>query len=342
MSKELTRVNVNLPVKTVSNFRQFVDQPAIQRLLAEAATKHLTPARLLSMVGVAISRTPRLALCTPLSILNGCLDAAQAGCVTIGGANARGYLVPYKNGRLSREAGQDVFEAQFQLSYLGMCDQARRSGEIAFVEAFPVFEGDEFSYRYGSNDPPNLVPSSDPRAVRTKDTLRFVYAIARYRTHTIPQFRVLGIGEIEEHRNRSRSANDGPWVTDYVAMALKTAIRVLCKWLPQTPEMLAQESREVETEFNRMPVSMSHIPQAMIGEERIDAETGEVLPTDLPGQAGGAKTAFGFKKGKKPTEEATEQPPADSGVPSEAEQAAIREREAEEAGVSDEPQSAPE
>jgi len=32
-------------------------------------------------------------------------------------------------------------------------------------------------------------------------------------------------------------------------MALKTAVRVLCKWLPQSPEMLDQMSKEDEREF---------------------------------------------------------------------------------------------
>ena len=302
-------INMNLPVRTVNTFSQFVNQPKIRLMLEKAATKHLTIDRLLSMVSVAISRTPKLALCTPLSLLNGCLDAALNGCVTIGGPNARGYLVPYKNGRLTREAqeagliarDEGVFEAQYQDSYLGMCDKARRSEEVAFVDGFAVYEGDTFDYDQGFNSKLVHKSSPDPKAIRTKATLRYVYAIARYRTHDLPQFRVLGMAEVEEHRARSRAKDDGPWVTDYIPMAIKTAVRVLCKWLPQTPEMLEQEAKEVERDFVFGPTTLM-LPSDAAGApgdraqaladrlgagpgttgEVIDEVTGEVTPAPEP------------------------------------------------------------
>jgi recombination protein RecT len=231
------------------------------------------------MVTIAISRTPRLRECTPLSLLQGCLDAALCGCVSIGGPGARGYLIPYKNGQLSRQAGCTVYEAQFQSSYLGLCDMARRSKEIAFIDAFPVFRGDRFEYSQGFESKLVHVPNPDPKADRSKDALIYVYAIARYRAHSLPQFRVLTMAEVEEHRARSRAANDGPWVTDYIPMALKTAVRVLAKWLPQTPEMQDQLSREADVEF--VDANVVELPDLEPGESRTenlaDRLTGEVI-----------------------------------------------------------------
>jgi len=286
-------IDVNLPVKSVNNFTEFMKQPAMQAMLKQALVKHLTYERLMSMVTVSISRTPRLRECTPLSLLQGCLDAALCGCVSIGGANARGYLIPYKNGHLSKQAQCDVYEAQFQSSYLGLCDMARRSKEIAFIDAFPVFKSERFEYSQGVESKLVHVPNADPRADRSKAALVYVYAIARYRAHPLPQFRILTIAEVEEHRARSRAANDGPWVTDYIAMALKTAVRVLAKWLPQTPEMQDQLSKESTVEFMDVQV----LPDLEPGESRtekladrltgngapvsgevIDPATGEVLP----------------------------------------------------------------
>src|SRR5690606_42082436 len=42
----------------------------------------------------------------------------------------------------------------------------------------------------------------------------------------------LPIHEIEEHRTRSKAANNGPWVTDYTEMCKKTVVRSGWKWLP--------------------------------------------------------------------------------------------------------------
>jgi len=296
---KVQHIDVNLPVKSVNTFKHFMAQPAMQEMLKKALVKHLTYDRLISMVTVAISRTPKLRECTPMSLLQGCLDAALAGCVSIGGPGARGYLIPYKNGRLSREMRQDIYEAQFQSSYLGICDLARRSKEIAFIDAFPVFKSDRFEYSQGFESKLVHVPDSDPKADRSKKALVYVYAIARYRQHALPQFRVLTIAEIEEHRARSRAANDGPWVTDYIAMALKTAVWVLGKWLPQTPEMQDQLAKESSVEF--VDARVVELPDLDVGESRtssladrlatngkpaqgevIDPDTGEVLPAEAP------------------------------------------------------------
>jgi recombination protein RecT len=46
------------------------------------------------------------------------------------------------------------------------------------------------------------------------------------------EFEVLSVAEVEAIRARSRAAKGGPWVTDWDAMARKTAVRQLAKWLP--------------------------------------------------------------------------------------------------------------
>jgi recombination protein RecT len=251
------RIDPNMPVGTVNNFERFMSNPKIVGLIEKAIANGLKPERLLSMVSVALSRSPKLLQCTPLSLFQSSVDAALCGCVTIGGTNARGYMVPYKNGKLSDAASKaagraiEVCEAQFQTSYLGMCDMARRSKEVATVEAFTVYDGDTFDYDQGLVAKLIHKPSNDPGQIRNRTTLRYVYALARYRGEPpITQFRVLTIAECEEHRQRSKAKDSGPWVTDYVPMCLKTAVRVLCKWLPQSPEMLEQQAHEDDMDVN--------------------------------------------------------------------------------------------
>jgi recombinational DNA repair protein RecT len=52
-----------------------------------------------------------------------------------------------------------------------------------------------------------------------------------------PEFRFMWKHEVDLIRSRSRAKDSGPWVTDYEAMAWKTVIRRLCKYLPRTVEL---------------------------------------------------------------------------------------------------------
>ena len=50
------------------------------------------------------------------------------------------YLVPFKNNKLTREKGYDVFEAQFQIGYKGFIQLALRTGEYRKINAMPIFK----------------------------------------------------------------------------------------------------------------------------------------------------------------------------------------------------------
>ena len=58
---------------------------------------------------------------------------------------------------------------------------------------------------------------------------------------------VLDRGEVDARRGRSRASSSGPCVTDYKAMALKTAVLALRNWIPfdgPTRSIIAQLDRE--------------------------------------------------------------------------------------------------
>src|SRR5690606_21449268 len=91
-------------------------------------------------------------------------------------------------------------------------------------------EGDEFVYEYGLR--PQLVHRPDPTG---QGEMTHVYAIAWLRDAD-PIFEVMTREEVERIRKRSKAADNGPWVTDYEAMARKTVVKRLCKYLPLSPE----------------------------------------------------------------------------------------------------------
>lgn len=250
-TKGLAKYNPDTVAGELSTVRALVTDSGFVAAVKQLAPRHLPAERLVRMVVAAASRNPRLLDCTKGSLLKSAIEASILG-LDCSGLLGRGYLVPYKNGHLSQRAGRDVYEAQFQAGYLGLCDLARRSGEITSVRAKAVFEGDEFSYEEGLQ--PSLTHKpSDSDIVHDKTTLRYVYAIAWHKDGGQPDFVVMRFAEVERHRLISKAANGNFWTKHYVAMALKTVARQLCKWLPQSPELSDQLQREYESESDPYP-----------------------------------------------------------------------------------------
>lgn len=189
--------------------------------IARALPKHVTAERMSRIALTALRTNPKLGDCTPGSFLGSVLSAAQLGLepnTPLGHC----YLIPYKR------------ECTLQLGYQGMLELARRSGMVRAIYAYAVRDRDEFSYELGLDPTVKHVPAKDDE--REKRPITHVYAVAKLKDGE-PVFTVMTRAQVEEIRRRSRAANDGPWVTDWEQMALKTAIRRLYKWLPKSAEI---------------------------------------------------------------------------------------------------------
>lgn len=217
---------------------------------AQVLPKHLTAERMVKIATAAITRQPLLLECTPQSLLQSVMQAAELG-LEPGSALGEGYLVPFKN-----KSGTRL--AQFIPGYRGLIALARRSGQIEDIEAHVVYQGDRFVYRKGTN----AVLEHEPKLEGEPGPLMVVYAMGWLRGSTRPHVEVLRKSDIEKIRKRSRAGSDGPWVTDYDEMARKTAVRRLVKYLPMSVEMAKAFQAEDDAELD---------------DDVIDATTGEVL-----------------------------------------------------------------
>jgi recombination protein RecT len=125
------------------------------------------------------------------------------------------------------------YEVTFILGYTGLIELARRSGSILTVNARAVYEADSFDVEYGLDERLEHKPNLD---VDDRGELRYVYSVAKY-VGGGHNFVVLSRADVEKYRQRSKASEHGPWVTDYSAMALKTAVRRLRPFLPMSIEM---------------------------------------------------------------------------------------------------------
>lgn len=208
--------------------------------IAKALPKHVNPDRMTRIALTALSATPKLAQCTPESFLGAIVQASQLG-LEVNTPLGHAYLIPFEDRKNNRTICQLI------VGYQGMIDLARRSGLVKAVYAFPVYKSDEFSWKLGLEPSITHTPSPDDH----KDAdLTHVYAVAKLEGGE-PVFTVLTRNEVEKYRRRSRAADSGPWKTDFEAMALKTAIRRLFRWLPKSAEMAHAAALDEAPELGR-------------------------------------------------------------------------------------------
>lgn len=208
---------------------------SMQAQIKAALPRHMTPERLARIVTTEIRKTPKLAECTPVSFFGAVIQCAQLG-LEPGNALGHAYILPYDKSVKTDTGWKKVPEAQLIIGYRGMIDLARRSGQIISIDARAVYEGDKFECRLGLD--PHIEHEPDWTNANRADAakLQFVYAVAKLKDGGI-QFDVMSRAEIDGIRARSKAASNGPWVTDYSAMALKTVVRRLFKFLPVSIEI---------------------------------------------------------------------------------------------------------
>lgn len=217
---------------------------------AKALVNRIDPEAFIRVAHMAMSKQPALLECTPASLLMALMEAASLGLMP-NGVLGHGYIIPYRN--------HGVMEAQFQPGYRGLIDLARRSGAVKSIVPRSVNTNDRFEIEYGLDERMVHVPNLDEPG-----ELRFVYAVAKL-TDGTDQFHVMPIKDVERIRARSRAAKNGPWVTDYEAMAWKTVIKQLIKFLPLSLEVDQAVQQDNAAEFGGdFPVFSAEPPRAAI------------------------------------------------------------------------------
>jgi len=191
--------------------------------IAKVLPKHIKSDHLLRVALTEIRKNPKLLECSSQSLLGALMLAAQLGLEP--GILGHAYLIPYYNSKTRST------EVQFQIGYKGYIDLVRRSGELQTLDVHEVCRNDTFEYEYGLT--PKLMhrPALDNRG----DPYCY-YAIAKLKDGGF-SYLVMSVQDIEKFRKRSKSPENGPWVSDYDAMAKKTVIKQLAKYLPLSTEI---------------------------------------------------------------------------------------------------------
>lgn len=208
-----------------NNLKQLLSKSKVE--IMAALPKHVTPDRMLRVAMTCARTNPELLECTPESFLGAVIQSSQLG-LEPGHSLGHAYLIPFKNNRTGTK------EVQFLPGYRGLMDLVYRAQGHPTLMPHAVYEGDKFSFCYGTK------PAIDHTPAYRQDKAKLTHA---YCVATFPdgrrEFVVMTRPEIEDIRLRSKSAssNYSPWKTDYEAMALKTVIRRIIKYLPMSIEV---------------------------------------------------------------------------------------------------------
>ena len=262
------------------DIRSLMQSDQVKNQVALALPKFLTPERMLRVCLTSVNRNPKLLECTPESLLSSVMCAAQMGIEPDG---RNGHLIPRWNGK------KGCNEATFMPDYKGLVALVRRNDNVADIYAEPVYDGDIFKITKGLHR--DLIHEVDIRADR--GVFLGAYAVIAYQNGT-HSFEFMTKQEIDGIKNRSQSANSGPWVTDYTEMAKKTVIKRLLKLADLTPEIAErvasiidadeQPTQQIEIKSANVTVSQPEQEQPRLPEPQEDQLPEPTLPPTLQEQ----------------------------------------------------------
>ena len=237
--------------KKQPSIKELLSGDAFKQQLALALPKHMTADRFSRIALTAMQRTPKLLDCTHTSLFRCLLDLSSMGLEPDG---RKAHLIPYGT------------EATLVIDYKGLLELVRNSGEVTSIRAETVCANDKFSWENG-------VIQHTVDWLKPRGEMLAVYAVATLKSGEI-QSAVMTNEEVEGIRKRSRSGNNGPWVTDPGEMRKKSVLRRLCKLLPLSAEANEHIDRDQDVILERevTPVVAAALSLPSQQEKTADAE----------------------------------------------------------------------
>ena len=218
---------------TKAELKKFLERTDVSSAIKAMAGKYLTSDRISKMILLAANRQPKLFDCTPRSFLDACMKSAELG-LDFGGATGQAYLVPFRNGPLSKKHIRTVLDCTFIPGYQGLIELCYRGGNVASIDAQLVYQKDKFSHNLGSKPFADLEMNIDEE---DRGDIRCAFASIWLKGAPHPKIEIMTKSQLLAIKNRSKAKDSGPWVTDEPEMMRKTVLRRALKYIPKTPEI---------------------------------------------------------------------------------------------------------
>lgn len=201
--------------------------------IERALPKQINVERFNRMALTYAVRRPEVLGCELKSIVVAFMQAAQLG-LEPDDVRGHAHIVPFWDSK------KRMYVATFIPGYKGLIDLAMRSKQVSLIDAHIVYDKEPHEYKAGIM--PILEHTPMPPALRGEPIA--VYAIARMKDGAV-KYVWLWQDEVMKIREKSagwRAYKEGKtkssiWIEYEEIMTLKTAIRYLAKFIPQSPEL---------------------------------------------------------------------------------------------------------
>lgn len=220
-----------------------------------------------------VQKSKNLLRCTFNSIAQAALEACSLGLLP-NSVQGLAYLVPYGD------------RCQLIPGYKGLIKLALQSPHVNSVNANCVYSTDKLEVEFGLNPKLNHVPNLvDPE----KGEFMGAYAVANMANGN-PVFEYLPKWRIDEIKNKSKAGKSGPWVSDYEAMAKKSAIKSLMKILPLEMDKIELAALKAEDGSAGYEFDLDSNDWSFVDGEEEEDTPAKRLNTKFSGQSGESKS----------------------------------------------------
>lgn len=232
-------------------FKQDSVQSRFQRMLGKKS------AGFISSVLTVVTQNKLLQNADMRTVLSAASVAASLDLPVIPSLG-RAWIVPYKGA------------AQFQLGYLGLVELAQRSGLYKSINVVTVYEGEVTNWNKFTEEIEYGEAESD---------VAIGYCASFELLNGFRKVVYWTKDAVIKHAQRfSKSYGNGPWKSDFDAMAQKTVLAYMLRhWGPMSIEM--QKAMDADPDTHEKPLDLSNDDSAeTIDESRtVDVETGEIV-----------------------------------------------------------------
>ncbi|MCX7771633.1 MAG: recombinase RecT [Clostridia bacterium] len=222
---------------------QYLNNAGVKKYL-DGVLKERAPQFITSLTSLA-NLTPGLAKCDPNTLLQCGLKAASMN-LPLDNNLGFAYAVPYGD------------KAQFQMGYRGFIQLAQRTGQYKMINVIDIRAGELVSWdEFGEVLEISTIKDKEARQKQAVVAYAAMFELMN-------GFRKVVFWTKEEvtlHAKRfSKTFNNGPWKTDFDAMAKKTVLKdLLGKWGPMSTEM--QEAVKFDQSIIKKTEDGAEIPE---------------------------------------------------------------------------------
>ena len=268
--------------KKVTTLADLLNDPVNKAKIDAGAPKYLNTDALIRVALTAVQKNEGLLKCSAGSILQACMDCATYG-LTPNSATNEAHLVPFKD------------SCVLVVGYKGLIKLATNSGLVSGVRVRKVYTKDVFLCEMGLDEKlvhkPNLGDRGD-----------FIgaYAVVVF-TDGSKDFTYVSLEQGLAHGkkySRAFAKSLSPWQTDPESMVCKTAVRMVLKYVPASPEserlsiaIMRDEKQDMsgiidltpenQKEEIAAPKPLAKAPDNETPPDNIDPDTGEVIPDEI-------------------------------------------------------------